>query len=416
MKICSSTGQVPFYDILGDGKAEIAPIPSGAVPYTIWGWKVERAAQYQTANGERIKELITNLVRNFQVMGADDERSMTKMFTDSGLWAIGGFGILKVVQVLRTLYKLTRATEAFAVVSGIMEVGFNVIKIGIAAVVVAILVPLFVYMNKDACAIFVILNDSEDDLDLTECYTTHGKVVGIFKENPAADNPKPIIPKRLPPIINPKTGVKICEGSIQAGFFAARKHDNALVGTQGALKFGATTAFPKGVFLGWEVPLSGSSNRLLVSVDYSGSTSQFSDKTNDDDKQEDTANGSNGAKVVGRVHDAHGSQGYYVFNVTVPKKKDANTKPALVAASAPEKETNSTTDDELINQIFEHEKNINGIDWRSAVKEGHQAVHQAIKKARGHLQTIADKMTKEERHHAMNMGMIDSSGKLINSP
>ena len=378
------------------------------MPYTVWGWKEERAAQYQAASGERIKDLITNLIRNFQVMGQDDERMMTKMFMESGLWALGSYGLVKVVQILRTLYKLTQATEAFAVVTGIMEVGINVIKLGITVVIVAILVPLFIFMTKDACAVFVIVNDTDDDLDLVDYHATHGKIVGIFKENPDVDNPKPIIPKRLPPIINPKTGKEICKGSIQAGFFAARKHDNALVGSQGALKFGPMTSFAQGVFMGWEVPLSGSSNRLLVSTDFNGNTSQFSDKTNDDGKQEDAANGSNGAKVVGRVHSGSGSQGYYVFNVTEPKKSSSEN-PVLLALP-PEKDSKKKSDEELLNEIFDHEKDVHGIDWRAAAKGGKEAIKEATKKARDHMQSIADKMTKAERHHAMTMGLVDSNG------
>ena len=343
-------------------------------------------------------------------MGEDDERMMVKAFMDAGMWAVGGYGLFQVVKILKTLYKLTQATEAYAVFTGIMEVGVNVIKIGIATVIIAILVPLFIYMNKDAAAIFVIVNDTDSDLDLLEYHTTHGKIVGIFKENPDLDNPKPIIPKRLPPIINPKTGKEVCKGSIQAGFFAARKNDNALVGSQGALKFGPMTSFPKGVFMGWEVPLSQGSNRLLVSTDFNGSTSEFSDKTNDGDKQEDTAMGSNGAKVVSRVHSASGSEGYYVFNVTESKKSNPPENDSVTATNEVIKEADNKSDEELISQILNHEKKVNGIDWREAAKAGKPAIHEAIKKARAHLKSIADKMTKEERHHALEMGLINEKG------
>ena len=407
-----------MYDILGDGKLGTAPIPDGAAPYTIWGWNVDHTATYQNATGDRIKDLILNLVRNFQVMHGDDTRMMTKVFMDCGLWAVGGYGIVAVVKILATLYKLTQATEAYAVVTGIMDIGVNVIKIGIATVILAILVPFFIYMSKNAGGLMIIINDTEDDLELAEYHTTHGKIIGIFKENAALDNPKPIIPKRLPPIINPK-GKQIAKGSIQAGFFATQKNDNALVGSQGALKFSPMTSFPKGIFLGWEVPLSEGSNRLLVSADFTGTTSQFSDNTNSADKQEDTAYGINGGKIVGRVHSPSGSQGYYIINVTEPKKavaaqSDASSQPVtLLQSNAPISAKKEKSDDDLLKEIFDHEKEHTGIDWKAAAEAGRPALNEAIKKAHDHLRGLADKMTKEERKHAVSMGLLDSDGKLI---
>ena len=399
-----------MYDILGDGKLGTAPIPDGAAPYTIWGWNVDHTATYQNATGDRIKDLILNLVRNFQVMHADDTRMMTKVFMDCGLWAVGGYGIIAVVKILATLYKLTQATEAYAVVTGIMDIGVNVIKIGIATVILAVLVPFFIYMSKNAGGLMIIINDTDDDLELAEYHTTHGKIIGIFKENAALDNPKPIIPKRLPPIINPQ-GKQIAKGSIQAGFFATQKNDNALVGSQGALKFSPMTSFPKGIFLGWEVPLSEGSNRLLVSADFTGTTSQFSDNTNSADKQEDTANGINGGKIVGRVHSPSGSQGYYIINVTEPKKAAAAQPEALLQTSVPSSTKKEKSSDDLLTEIFEHERKHTGIDWKAAAKAGRPALNEAIKKAHDHLRGLADKMTKEERQHAISMGLLDIGGK-----
>lgn len=403
-------GTVPSYDVLRDGKTGTVTATNDPVPYTIWCWKAESAAAYQTATGERIKDLIINLIRNFQVMGEDDERMMTKMFIDVGLWALGRRGLLKVVEILKASDCLNKATEAFAVVSGINEVGINVIKLGIATMIVTILVPHFTYPSKDACAVFVIVNDTDDDLDLIEWHTKLGKVVGIFKENPSADNPKAIIPKRFKPIINPETGNEICKGSVQAGFFAATASNKTLDGTQGALKFRAITSFSKGIYMGWEVPMSESSNRLLVSADFSGSTSQFSDKINEEDKQEDTSNGSNDARVVGRVHSANGSAGYYLFNVTEP-----TTEASIEESSLPklhsENDANKKTDEELLKEVFDHEKEVNGIDWKAATKKGKEAIHEATKKARDQMQSMADKMTKEELGHAKEMGLVDSNGK-----
>ena len=249
-------GNVHNYDLFAE-EAEtttpLAPIPGSAAPYMVWGWNKQKAASFQTATGDRIKALIVNLIRNFQVMKGDSTRFLVKTFMEAGLWGVGLYGLKAVWRIVRTLAELTEATEAYAVLSGVMEVGVNVIKLGITVVVLAVLVPLFIYMTKDAAGIMVIINDTDTDMRLIDLHATHGKIVGIFKEHATVDNPQPIIPKKLPPIVNPKTGKVLTEGSIQAGFFAARKKDLALIGSQGGLRFDATPNYPKGIYVGWEV-------------------------------------------------------------------------------------------------------------------------------------------------------------------
>ena len=299
-----------------DGAQSTATIPDGAAPYTVWGWKKETVKTFQDARGGKIKDQIVNLIRNFQVMQNDDARYLVKTFMNVGLWGVGIYGLVQVWKILRTLSELTEATEAFAVLEGVLEIGVAVIKLGITVVILAILVPFFVYMTKNAAGMMVIINDTDQDLVLEDLTCTHGKVVAIFKENPAEENPQPIIPKRLPPITNPQTEEVVAEGSIQAGFFAATKRELALIGTQGALKFKANESFPQGAYIGWSVPLSEGSNALLVSATFNGSTSKFSDNTGSHGKQEDTSTSTTNASITGRVNSGSGSEAYYIVSLS----------------------------------------------------------------------------------------------------
>ena len=249
-------------------------------------------------------------------MQNDDTRFLVKTFMEAGLWGVGFYGLAQVWKIVSTLAELTEATEAFAVLGGVLEVGAAVIRLGITVVILAVLVPLFIFMTKNAAGIMVIINDTDQDLVLENLTCTHGKVVAIFKENAAEDNPQPIIPKRLPPIINPKTKKVVAEGSIQAGFFTVRKRDAALIGTQGALKFKANESFPQGAYIGWSVPLSEGSNALLVSATFNGSTSKFSDNTGSHGKQEDTSTSTTNASITGRVNSGSGSEAYYIVNLS----------------------------------------------------------------------------------------------------
>ena len=299
-----------------DAAQSTAKIPDGAAPFTVWGWNKETVKTFQDARGGKIKDKIANLIRSFQVMENDNTTQLVKAFMEAGLWGVGAFGLAQVWKIVRTVKKLTQATEAYAVLEGVLEVGVAVIKLGITVVILAVLVPLFIFMSKNAAGIMIIINDTDQDLVLEDLACTHGKVVAIFKENAAEENPQPIIPKRLPPVINPETKEVIAEGSIQAGFFAARKRDAALIGTRGALKFEATESFPQGAYIGWSVPLSKGKNALLVSATFNGSVSKFSDKTGSHGKQEDTSTSTTKASITGRVNSGSGSEAYYIVNLS----------------------------------------------------------------------------------------------------
>ena len=310
------SGELPGLTELFVGAAQTtAKISDGATPYTIWGWKKERVKTFQEARGDKIKDKVMNLIRNFQVMQNDDARYITKMLMEMGMWGLGLTGLNQVWSIVATLAELTEATEAFAVFEGVMEVGTAVITLAITVVILAILVVLF-FMEKGAAGIMIIINDTDQDLVLEDLTCTHGKVVAIFKENAAEENPQPIIPKRLPPIINPKTEEVVSEGSIQAGFFTVSKRDQALIGTQGALKFEATESFPQGAYIGWSVPLSIGKNALLVSATFNRSVSKFSDNTGSHGKQEETSTSTTNASITGRVNSGSGSEAYYIVNLS----------------------------------------------------------------------------------------------------
>ena len=117
----------------------------------------------------------------------------------------------------------------------------------IAACILAVLVPIFIFMSKNAAGIMVIINDTDEDMIMVDLHATHGKIVGIFKEKASVDNPQPILPKRLSPIVNPTTKKVMVEGAVTAGFFAAQKRDNALYGSQGGMQFGATERYFRGI-------------------------------------------------------------------------------------------------------------------------------------------------------------------------
>lgn len=300
-----------FFETLEKGTNSLATFPDGAPSYPVWGWNEERVAKYQKARGGDVKKYITNLVRSFQVMEQSDDVGITKICMEAGIVGFGIVGITAAFNIIRTLAILSEATEAYAVLEGLITVGVNVIKLGISIVILAILIPLMILMAKDALGLFVIVNNTNEDLKMNAITFTHGKCISGFKSDAEADNPKAIVPKIFE-IYNPKLDKTI--KSIAAGFLGVRKRDNALIGVRGALSFESNKNYPDGVFVGWEVPLAIGDNRLLVSATYKGSVSSFSDKTGDKGALNSTDTSSKNHKVDAHMNSGSGSQAYaFVF-------------------------------------------------------------------------------------------------------
>lgn len=302
-----------FFDTYSAGDLKPAKFPDGAPSYTVWGWNQETVNKYKAARGNDVKKYISNLVQNFQVMEQSDDVGITKICMDAGIWGFGTLGVVAAFNIIKTLVQLTQATEAYAVLEGIITVGVNVIRLGISIVILAIIVPLMILMAKDALGLFVIINDTPSNLVMSGTHFTHGKCIAGFKENAAADNQQAIIPA-IYEVYNPDA--RESRKAISAGFLGVRKRDDALIGTQGAISFAATKEFASGIFLGWEVPLSIGSNKLLVSASYTGSASGFSGKTDDNGELNSTDKSQAGYTIEGHMNSKSGSEAYAFYTAS----------------------------------------------------------------------------------------------------
>ena len=226
---------------------------SNAVPFTMWGLTISEAARFQGSTSNQVKRNICGLIRKFQVMKTQDAKMMVALFKKAEIWGLGLHGVSAVWNILGMVPDVTDNTKAFAILEGVKAVGENVINFAIRATMQAILVPLFTQNNGDASSIMVILNDSNEDMKLADIYLEHQNGVGTFNENRNSDYHQPIIPKRMPAIVNVKTRRTIVKGSIYACFYVGRKRDKTPTDLQGVLKFEPTERFPMGALIWWEV-------------------------------------------------------------------------------------------------------------------------------------------------------------------
>ncbi len=300
-----------FFDTMADGTPEPVPFPDDAPSFVVWGWNEQTVANYQAARGDDVEKEITNLIANFQVLEQSDDVGIAVACVGMGIFGFAAAGIQAALGILGAVAQINAAVSAYAVLQGLTVVGVNLVVLSIAIVVIAVLIPLIIFMLKDAMGLFVIVNNTTSDLIMDGITFTSGKCISGFKRDAAADDPKAIIPQVFE-IYNPELDETI--KSISAGFFGVRKRDNALVGTQGALSFAATDEYPDGVYLGWEVPLSQGSNRQLVSATYTGTLSDFSDRAYDSGVLNTSDTSTEGNTVEAHMNSGSGSHAYsFVF-------------------------------------------------------------------------------------------------------
>ena len=304
-------GDAKILDLLGnEGEANpnLASIPNGATALPCLGWTLEQAAKFQNTEGDDIQRIIMKIIRTFQMAENCDEGSLSRIFMDVGLLGIGVEIVYAVLEFLKVLDTATSIALAIA------DFGIKAIQYNISVFVLAILVPIVVHSKKDAAGIMFVMNDSFEDMQMEALAVTHGKIVGIFKEKGCKNERLAIIPRRQKPAYN-ANGVKMNDGAVFGGYMVIRKKDNATNGTQGAFKFSASTDYPNGVFAGWEVPIGEEHGRLLVSADFTGGVEAWSNKANDEGKQEDKSQSSTQAEVTGRVNSGSASPAYYIVNI-----------------------------------------------------------------------------------------------------
>ena len=282
---------------------------------SVFGFNMEEANRFANAKGDDIKILMKNLITGFNVLGkSSSEAIVAKKMMAMGILFFTTTGGKAVYKIIKTLVHIGEEEEFAAIFDGVVEVGINAIKLGVCVVVLAVLVPLFILMEKNAVSIQLLLNFTGDDMEMDGVpYCTHGKEVCTFMQG---DDPtdievnKPILPAKLTAF---KDGVD-CSG-VYAGLFSAQKKDMALIGTRGAFKFKPTKQFPSGAYVGWSVPLSEGSNKQYVSSNVEVSLSKFSDQADDKGSSESVSvNVQTGAVIQGRVNSKKGSEGYMIFS------------------------------------------------------------------------------------------------------
>ena len=270
-----------------------------------WALSPDVAATWTAAQGSSIKSLVKKQIANMQtISGSSSAAGITELSISIGVTAWCNSAYVGYVAAR------TMGTGVFdAVMAGVTGVG-AVATAAVVVVLLAVLLPIFILMEKDAIVYMVLLNRTRQDLTLKgSVHNTHGKQLVQFTNS---DGDQKQIPA-CHDIFNDQG--TLVETVTWMGFFMAQKKDSALYGSQGAFLFEKGEVYPSGASIGWEIPLSGSNNRCLVAADTEKSAKDFSTECDNHGTQNQHA-GAGTSTIDGRMNAHSGSEGYMavVFN------------------------------------------------------------------------------------------------------
>ncbi|MCO7518330.1 MULTISPECIES: hypothetical protein [unclassified Pseudomonas] len=255
------------------------------------------------ATGGAIEQQLHDLLTSIQ--------SLSKMEDDDPMDAVatmfaGGITSLGLTAIAAYQSKLVMgAVEAAAALAGV-EVATLAVVCSIATLVVfTLILPILFYMEKPANCIILLINevgDNDDSLEFQEDYNVHGKPALITRS-----------------ILGP---LDFGSGQVRynAGFIAAEKRDNALVGCQ----YGFTLTFNNGgahnslkgqrFTFGVDCPLTGIDGWNNCYCSFDDNAKQAAENTDKHDAISYTAE-KNGIKLSIKCNSQKGSIAYYVARV-----------------------------------------------------------------------------------------------------
>lgn len=214
----------------------------------------------QGLSGDEMYRYVTYLTQKLQI--AEQHTNATMIAVEiggAGIVAIGGLWLKGTIVALR-------AGETFlaACAAGVSSLGITAAITAINVVIILVLIPFLIFMDKKAEMLALILNRTPFNVNMSYHFN-HGKLVAEPKEMIPLTHNWVSIEKRT------KWGdTEICA----AGLMFVSKRDYALIGVEGACKLefeNGSALFPNGVYIGFSVPLASGDNSGYISWDaYSG--------------------------------------------------------------------------------------------------------------------------------------------------
>lgn len=242
------------------------------------------------AKGSDIEYQISKILNSFSsakaAMDSGDAETATASILTGGVLAIGASAIGMCYVGLKA-----GATTYAAALSALTNCWSGVFAL-ISFIVTLILIPILYFMEKPATTIMLLLNETDETIQMADNHIAHGKQLTLAKE------------------IDPKEeGMPGCV----AGAFICSKKDMALIGTNTGYHFKLEES-KKDFYIGVECPLTSMYGDNNCACSNEGSAEKIAQVTNSKNIQKDSC--TNGDfKCSVSCNDKGGSIAYYIARI-----------------------------------------------------------------------------------------------------
>ena len=268
-------------------------------PMPQWAIDLKEANAWRNASGDDLERKVLHVLKTLQALElTNTSAGWATLMTGIGVvaWMKKGYDFYKVAR-LEGLSKLASIANSIKNMTVAASRAFIVLTI-----LVVLAVVILYLLEKEAVVYTVLINMTDETLEMDELEVTIGKQTVQFEE--PLESTKALLKRSHIAELGHE------EDSYWVGLFSAQKKNMALTGSQGAYNFKATQSiFPNRVFVGWEIPLVLFANRCLVSADFKGSVGDFAKKANKDGSLDSQSTAGRGV-VRARMHSGTGSKGY----------------------------------------------------------------------------------------------------------
>ena len=189
----------------------------------------------------------------------------------AGLFGVGVEWAARSFQALETASTALEACIAGA--RGLLTIS-KVVAV-ISLVVIVVLIPFLIFMDKSAEMMMLIINRTQEAIDIRDYYFKHGKLVARPEDTDYGSA------KHETHAIQAGSYLKGVFEIAYVGTLYVTKRDCALIGVMGAckLEFSKPTYFPDGVYLGFKTPLAQGDNAGFITAKKYNNAEDFYEKS-----------------------------------------------------------------------------------------------------------------------------------------
>lgn len=226
----------------------------------------------QSLRGNELAKYVLQMTPKLQFASQSTSyTSIALQVVSAGLFGVGVEWSVKSLQALET--SATAIEACIAGARGLLTVS-KVVAV-VSLIVIVVLIPFLIFMEKSAEMMMLIINRTQEPIDIHDYYFDQGKLVAKPEDTDYSSS------AHETHAIQAGKFLKNVYEQAYVGTLYVTKRDYALIGVMGAckLEFSKTTYFPNGVYLGFKTPLAQGDNAGFITAKKYDSAEDFYKKS-----------------------------------------------------------------------------------------------------------------------------------------